>query len=302
MRKTRSTSLPVVLRLAAVSLAAPLLTSCAHSFVDRIPVLSPGATSYVPSTDVEVDQCVAEVALPKQATGGAIDGQRISVVNWNIRKRRHPDLREDLEQLSSEKDLVLIQEASLREDTIVDNDATRHWSFVPGYRIGGEITGTMTLSSVAPLTQCSLIVLEPVLRTPKTTSVTEYALTGTDDTLVVVNVHAVNLTLGLGAFREQFDHVARILEAHDGPVILSGDFNTWRPERTNIVESLTESLDLQSVEFDTDHRVRIFGQALDHIYVRGLHTAAANTEVVRSSDHNPMSVVLMVDRPAALGD
>ena len=289
-------------RAVSVVLASALLSGCAHSVVDRVPFLSPASASYVPSTDAEVARCAADIGRSKGHTAAAIDGGHIRVVNWNIRKRRHPDLRGDLDALAAEKDLVLIQEASLREDTIVDNDATRHWSFAPGYRIGGEITGTMTLSSVAPLTQCSLVVLEPLLRTPKTTSVTEYAMLDSSETLVVVNVHAVNLTLGLEAFRQQFEYVATILASHDGPVILSGDFNTWRQERTRIVDDLTASLGLEAVAFANDHRVRFLGQPLDHIYVRGLRAAAADTEVVRSSDHNPMSVVLSVDRLTAQGD
>jgi endonuclease/exonuclease/phosphatase (EEP) superfamily protein YafD len=289
-------------RAAAVAASGTLLSSCANSLVDRIPILNPGAASYVVSTENDVASCAAEIAAPKAVYRSSLNGKKISVVNWNIRKRRHPDVTRDLSALAAEKDLVLIQEASLREDTINDNDASRHWSFVPGYRIGAEITGTMTLSKAAPLTQCSFVVLEPLLRSPKTTSITEYALSGTDETLVVINVHAVNLTFGLDAFTQQFEQVVEVLEAHEGPAILSGDFNTWRQRRTEIVQELTESLGLQSVEFADDHRVRIFGQALDHIYVRGLHAADANTEIVSSSDHNPMSVVLAVNDNAVAAD
>ena len=302
MKQSRRQSVRAAGRVSAILASTTLLSSCAHSLVDRVPIINPGAASYVVSTEDDVASCAAEVAAPKVATGSSLDAAEISVVNWNIRKRRHPDITEDLTALAAEKDLVLIQEASLREDTINDNDASRHWSFVPGYRIGAEITGTMTLSNVAPLTQCSFVVLEPLLRSPKTTSVTEYALSGTDETLVVINVHAVNLTFGLEAFTRQFEQVVEVLEAHEGPAILSGDFNTWRQRRTEIVEELTESLGLESVEFADDHRVRVFGQALDHIYVRGLHTADANTEIVSSSDHNPMSVILAVNESAIAAD
>ena len=302
MKPSRRQTVRAAARVSATAVSAALLSSCAHSLVDRIPVLSPGASTYVVSTEDDVANCRTAIAAPKAVSPTSLNGAEIRVVNWNIRKRRHPDLTEDLAALAAQKDLILIQEASLREDTINDNDASKHWSFVPGYRIGAEITGTMTLSNVAPLTQCSFVVLEPLLRSPKTTSVTEYALSGTDETLVVINVHAVNLTFGLGAFQQQFEQVADVLAAHDGPAILSGDFNTWRPRRTEIVEALTGSLGLESVEFQDDHRVRIFGQALDHIYVRGLHTAAANTEIVSSSDHNPMSVVLAVDQATIAAD
>ena len=50
-----------------------------------------------------------------------------------------------------------------------------------------------------------------------------------------------------------------------------------------------------ALEYDVDHRKRAFGQALDHIYVRGLQPIEATTRQVASSDHNPMSVRLRID-------
>ena len=120
---------------------------------------------------------------------------------------------------------------------------------------------------------------------------TQYALSDTDLTLVVVNVHAVNFSLGLGAFSKQIEQIGDLLEGHVGPVIISGDLNTWRPKRVQIIEEFAASLDLTAVTFADDHRVKFFGNTLDHIYVRGLHALDANTEVVETSDHNPMSAV-----------
>jgi endonuclease/exonuclease/phosphatase (EEP) superfamily protein YafD len=197
-----------------------------------------------------------------------------------------------LRNLADGKDLVLIQEASLREETINDVDSSKHWSFAPGYLLDGEVTGVMTLSSIKPLTQCSFVTLEPILRSPKATSITEYALSDTDLTLAVVNMHVVNFSLGLKAFREQIDNVHHVLETHDGPVILSGDFNTWRRQRMLILEQMTENLGLNPVDFGDDKRVRLMGNLLDHLYVRGLSATDASTEIVNTSDHNPMSATL----------
>ncbi|MEQ9561307.1 MAG: hypothetical protein RLN69_02210, partial [Woeseiaceae bacterium] len=116
--------------------------------------------------------------------------------------------------------------------------------------------------------------------------------TATDETLLVVNIHAVNFSMGLGAFQGQFDQVRDVLETHDGPIILSGDFNTWRKKRTEFVDTLALDLGLVALEFPEDHRVTRFGRHLDHIYVRGLSSIESTTAVVDSSDHNPMSVTL----------
>ena len=260
------------------------LSACVHGPV------TPDVSAAVPfSTGVQ--EC-RDLLGRKLAVGAELDASNIRVLNWNVRKTRAPRWREDFDAYEDDADLVLFQEASIREETIANIDSSRHWSFAPGYSKKGEITGVMTLSGVKPLTQCSFTHAEPWLRTPKATSITEYGLTNTDQTLVVANVHAVNFSWGTGAFEEQFEEIRQVLENHDGPIILSGDMNTWRAKRTRIVSELATSLELIAIDFESDHRVRFFGSALDHIYVRGLRTLDASTKIVDTSDHNPMTAVL----------
>lgn len=276
----------------AYLLTGMLLSSCAHQYVEQLSqVAASTATHHVP-TATGVEQCRDWLAREKDSTGHELDAANIRLVNWNIQKQRNATSSDDLNELASDKDLILIQEASLREETIAGVDASKHWSFAPGYRLDGEVTGVMTLSSIKPLTQCSFVSLEPVLRTPKATSITEYGLSSTDETLAVVNMHVVNFSLGLKAFREQFDRVHRVLESHEGPIILSGDFNTWRKQRLKIVDEYAEALGLVSVDFGEDRRVKVLGNVLDHIYVRGLSIQDATAPAVKSSDHNPMSATL----------
>ena len=99
-------------------------------------------------------------------------------------------------------------------------------------------------------------------------------------------------SFGTAAFEKQFDEIRHVLESHDGPIILSGDLNTWRDKRTQIVADLADSLQLVAVAFDNDQRTRFFGSPLDHIYVRGLRALESRTAIVDTSDHNPMSAIL----------
>lgn len=281
-----------VSRVAGILLSTLMTSSCATQYVEQLAQVTANSRDYHLPTAVGVDACRSSL---KDATGDQeheLDAGNIRLINWNVQKKSKSSWIEDYQQLADGKDLILIQEASLREDTINDVDATKHWSFAPGYRTDGQVSGVMTLSSIKPLTQCSFVNLEPVIRTPKATSITQYALSQTDDTLVVVNVHAVNFSLGLKAFQTQFDQIAEALSDHSGPVILSGDFNTWRARRMKIVDALADRLGLEPLVFAEDHRVRVFGQTIDHIYVRGLSTLSAETSAVTTSDHNPMSVTL----------
>ena len=266
-----------------------LLTSCATVYVQELGDAAVRAEQFDMPTETGVASCHMALNSVKADESELLDASNIRLMNWNIRKQLDPESDLDLNYLSNEKDLILIQEASLREETINNVDATKHWSFAPGYRTSGAVSGVLTLSSIKPLTQCSFVSLEPVLRSPKATSITEYGLTSTEQTLVVVNMHAVNFSTGLKAFRKQFQQVSVALRDHRGPIIFSGDLNTWRKKRTLIVEEFADLLGLKSIEFGNDHRVTIFGNVLDHIYVRGLSTVHTNTEAVRTSDHNPMS-------------
>ena len=269
-----------------------LLSSCAHQYVEQLSQVSANSMIHHVPTANGIEECRELMAADITSSGAELDSTNIRLLNWNIQKQRNTDAADDLNALALDKDLVLIQEASLREEIINGVDSSKHWSFAPGYLLDGEVTGVMTLSTIKPLTQCSFVTLEPLLRTPKATSITEYALSETDMTLAVVNMHVVNFSLGLKAFREQIENVHHVLKSHNGPVILSGDFNTWRRQRMLILEQMTEDLGLSAVDFGDDNRVRLMGNLLDHLYVRGLSATDATTEVVNTSDHNPMSAIL----------
>lgn len=266
-----------------------LLASCAHQ---------PGAWRPAPaplepvSAESHVAACRTALAATAPAERAGLDATEIRLLNWNVQKKRDLGWRSDFDRLTGNSDLVLMQEASLGGLTDSNFANGRHWSFAPGHRTHDSITGVLTLSRHEPLARCTFTSIEPWLRTPKSTSITAFALEGSDETLVVVNLHAVNFSLGLSDYRHQFDRIERLLQEHEGPVILAGDFNTWHKRRMRVVDSLAESLDLRPVTFDDDTRMRFFGNALDHIYVRRLQLVNAETATVRTSDHNPLVAVL----------
>lgn len=216
----------------------------------------------------------------------------INFLCWNIKKGLKPNWKEDLLDLADGKDLIIIQEAILDSDLTDAFDESSHCSFSKGYKTKKHTTGVMTVSKFEPVKRHHLTSWEPWLATPKCTNITEYALADTEETLVVVNIHAINFTFGVKQFRNQIDKIRQVLARHNGPVILSGDFNTWRKKRMKILESLAIEHGLDALTFQVDHRKTVFGQLLDHIYVRQLTAESTGTHEVRSSDHNPLSAEL----------
>jgi endonuclease/exonuclease/phosphatase (EEP) superfamily protein YafD len=128
-----------------------------------------------------------------------------------------------------------------------------------------------------------------LLRIPKAALITRYRIKGRDDTLAVVNVHAINFTFGTGEYGAQLEAAAEALRDHRGPIIFAGDFNTWNDERSAVVRSIAHKLSLSPVNLAVDERTRFMGEHIfDWIYSRGLELLAASAWRVTSSDHNPV--------------
>jgi endonuclease/exonuclease/phosphatase (EEP) superfamily protein YafD len=239
--------------------------------------------------------CLANLGRNRHSQQHELVSSNIRMVNWNIQKGGDPDWADDLSTFTNEPDLMIFQEATLDMDAWALVGSGHHRSFAPGYRTpgaAGSVTGVMTLSAAEPLTSCSLISIEPWLRSPKASMITEYGLTDTDQSLLVVNIHAINFTFGNKDFREQVRRALSVTSGHLGPILLSGDFNTWHWRQSKILREMANKHGLTMLNYDVDHRKRVFGQPLDHIFVRGLRVIDATSISVDSSDHNPMSVTL----------
>ena len=223
-----------------------------------------------------------------------LDGEQIRLLNWNTQKHGHTQLHHDLAELSSQADLVLLQEHVMDGEHADDLSSQLYWNFAPGYIKAGHATGVMTGSRVAPVGYCKLASVEPWLGSPKATSITRYALKDREDSLLVINMHMINFTLTTDAMRTQLKAALDYARAHQGPIIVSGDLNTWSTDRITAADSALRGLGLTPVVFADDQRTRIFGLPVDHIYVRGLEWSGAQTHAVASSDHNALSATLRV--------
>ncbi|MCB1702396.1 MAG: endonuclease/exonuclease/phosphatase family protein [Pseudomonadales bacterium] len=232
------------------------------------------------------DQCITDMA-ESEALSGQLD-----ILSWNIQKSSNLGWEKDLAQLSDGVNLAFIQEASLQAGIPQVFSNPLYQAFARGYTTAEFETGVLTLSSSSPSLRCHFTSWEPWLGTPKATSVTEFPLAGRSDRLLTINLHAVNFALGLEDFRSQFQALADMLTQHEGPVILAGDLNTWSQERQLLVDAFTSEFGLAPVAFNPDLRTTVFGHALDHIYVRGMHATAAKVVPVATSDHNPLLVRL----------
>jgi endonuclease/exonuclease/phosphatase (EEP) superfamily protein YafD len=273
-----------------------LLTALALSACIRIPDESLIVSQRGDISTIQ-DDCDCETARfektlePQNVKRPELDSSGFRLMNWNMQKGMKDGWEEDFENLIQESDILTVQEAYL-------NDALREllkkgrycWDISNAFQYKGREVGVLTASRLDPDFICTFRVKEPLINIPKTVIVTIYPLSGTDKSLLVVNIHSINFTVDTRQFDSQLHEVERILSQHQGPLIVSGDINTWSKKRTTIVENLFNRVGLTALTFEKDYRVKIFGRDVDHIFYRGLTASASTVLKVKSSDHNPMLV------------
>ncbi|MFG0771688.1 endonuclease/exonuclease/phosphatase family protein [Vibrio plantisponsor] len=222
-------------------------------------------------------------ALPLDKQG------QLGLLVWNIYKQNREGWSEELSRLSSDAQLLLLQEASL-------NTGLKQWlseqgwegNQVNAFKVMGESAGVINLARTTPNLACGYTEMEPWLRLPKSGIYARYPLSNGQE-LAVVNLHAVNFTYGTNEYQLQLQALANELSQHTDPIIVAGDFNSWSEERMAVMKQVLTSLGLREVGFSPDNRVRfISGLPLDHVFYRGLKLEKAKAPESDASDHNPL--------------
>ncbi|MCF1428181.1 MAG: endonuclease/exonuclease/phosphatase family protein [Shewanella sp.] len=238
----------------------------------------------------------SNIVVPDFHTGCRFDSSTASldedgtltVAVWNIYKQQNEGWQAELKGLIDSSQLVLLQEASLTpllKAYFADHSA--HISMVRAFTGFDIANGVMDIARVAPLEVCGQLTTEPLIRLPKSALVSTYPLS-TGKSLLVVNLHGVNFSWGLGTYKQQLSMALEEVAAHLGPVIVGGDFNTWRSERTRLVKDWMTKLGMKEVDYRQDARSQVFGMPLDHLFYRDLTLEKANARPTEASDHNPI--------------
>lgn len=227
----------------------------------------------------------------RKAPATTEDQNSVRVLSWNIEKGFNLGWEEDLREFAADADFILLQEAVLKEEMQSPQDRNLFWSFSKGYTTDHYTSGVLIASQLQPVFTCTLHITEPWLRSPKS-SLLSYFTQKNGQSLVVVNLHAINFTLGVEEFHTQLASIESILEDHSGQLIIAGDFNTWNNERRQLLDEFSATLKLKASVFQPDDRTYKFGHALDHVFFRNFDMASAQVQSVNTSDHNPLNVVL----------
>ena len=234
--------------------------------------------SYIPFENKLNMKCdKASNSVPKLASS------RFHLITWNVHKGQDEGWQEDLARLSKQADFVLLQEATQHQNLSTFSTAL----FVSSFSFKDLLSGVKTFTQTQPEWYCGGGVAEPLIQIPKVASVMSFPLEK-GNSLLLINVHLINFEWGISAYQTQLEQLFSFIENHQGHIIMSGDFNAWNERRLNLVNNLMQKYGLDSVVLSQDERVRFLGYPLDYIFTRGVKVVNATSEVVTSSDHNPL--------------
>lgn len=234
--------------------------------------------SYIPFENRLNMKCdKADDLVPKLAAS------RFHLITWNVHKGQDTGWQEDLARLSKQADFVLLQEATQHQNLSTFSTAL----FVSSFSFKDLLSGVKTFTQTQPEWYCGGGVAEPIIQIPKVASVMNLPLEK-GNSLLLINVHLINFEWGISTYQTQLEQLFSFVESHQGPIIMSGDFNAWNERRLNLVNNLIQKYSLDSVALTQDERVRFLGYPLDYIFTRGVKVVSATSEVVTSSDHNPL--------------
>jgi endonuclease/exonuclease/phosphatase (EEP) superfamily protein YafD len=253
------------------------------------------------SGKVEVQSlgCTGPAMVQRRTSGmaaaQALDPDAIRILTWNVHKQDDSGWQDDLTRFTAANDIVLLQEAVLRPDLrAIIEQAGMRWVMASSFIYSEVDIGVVTGSRKVPLASCTQRVVEPLIRIPKSGVISWFRLAGREDTLAIVNVHAINFALLLGGYRAQLEALGDALADHPGPIIFAGDLNTWTESRNEAMRAVAQRLGMTEIVFKDDKRTLFLGKQLDHIYARGLELVDAEAIPVTSSDHNPVRATFRV--------
>lgn len=124
--------------------------------------------------------------------------------------------------------------------------------------------------------------------THKTALITQHLLSN-NQTLTHVNIHAINFVTNTTFYRE-LNKVWQYLEHVSGPIILSGDFNTWNAKRALNLMNAVDKLHLKTVAFPDHKPIKtMLRHPIDFIFYRDLILKESEAIPIKTiSDHNPI--------------
>lgn len=217
--------------------------------------------------------------------------EEFSVISWNLQKVDFSGSQlQTIEQLLhiEEMHILSLQEARVNEH---QNRFFGHpFSMAPNIETPKNTYGVVTASAYEHSTYQQFLTTSRELgfATHKPAIITRHNMNN-GDCLTHVNIHAINF-VPHHVFKKELQLLWNKIESIEGPLIISGDFNTWNRTRVKTLQTATQRLNLNKVDYPDVRPIKTLNrQPLDHIFYRNLTLKDCRViSVPHISDHNPI--------------
>ena len=217
--------------------------------------------------------------------------ESFSILCWNVYKNntKHPDFIPFLSRYEEELDFMLFQEANFIDNKAFDL-STFTFDAAANLEVRGAFYGVLTASKVeSNYAQAYLSeVKESFVASHKSLLVSAYPFENGSN-LFILNAHAINFRENQ-SYDKELERFLILMQAHEGAMIVAGDFNTWNKKRMQKLHEVREQLGLKTVAFSKTSALKVFmGKQLDFIFYRGLELVESKVVANHGlSDHNPL--------------
>lgn len=186
-------------------------------------------------------------------------------------------------------DLLALQEVKITQSAGSSFECF-HYSFAPNIKLLNYSYGVLNGSRVQDKETFSHLSShrESMIQTHKSAIFSTYPLHN-GELLLLVNLHAINFRASK-VYNKEIETIFEKIRHYHGPMIVTGDFNSWNRKRISILMKLAGSLHLKNIEIDRGHLIKSFmNYKLDHIFYRGIHLIESHAVDVQGiSDHNAL--------------
>ncbi|WP_456433157.1 endonuclease/exonuclease/phosphatase family protein [Nitratifractor sp.] len=223
---------------------------------------------------------------------------RFGLLCWNVNKsRRIATMRELFQRWRKEWDLelILLQEARWRGGApfILEGFDYR---IAPNLRFRTRGFGVLDASRIPPLRSAPYLSKgREVFVGPRKSFLIEYFPAPGGHTLLLVNLHGINFR-ETRRFREEIARLGELIAAHEGPMVVAGDFNAWSGGRQRSLEVFRREVGLEEVPFEGVKSFR--GRRLDFVLYREVRPLRHRTHYDPVlSDHSALLVEFAFETP-----
>jgi endonuclease/exonuclease/phosphatase (EEP) superfamily protein YafD len=229
----------------------------------------------------------------------ALQQKSLNFLIWNVYKGRKAHFSDVFRDSSNGADLVMLQEATDGDLVHPELDSLTDMSwqmaivfYMKNNVAAGIVTGTNARPTFVATEQTTD--LEPLVNSPKVLLLTKYLIRDGSEAkgeILVINIHGINFA-GNDGLSRHLELAARHIEAHHGPVIFAGDFNSKNPERIELLRRFGARFGMELVQWENTPEKK----QLDGALVRGFHVdrALIDNSVIdkEGSDHPALKLSL----------